>query len=241
MAGGSADAAAALVACDRLWGTNLGARTLHALAAELGSDVAFPLVGGSALGTGRGERLVALPDSGSWHWVIATQATGLTTPEVFRVFDDLGGYGAAYAASLAAAATARAGDPLGAAPLGAAPATPTPGPDPSTHLAPGAHESRIGDALAEGDPAALGRLLHNDLTEPALEIRPELGDVLAAFERAGALGQVLSGSGPTVVGLALDADHARAIAAVLRAAEVADRVLVTTAPARGAHLIEGEA
>ncbi|SJM55324.1 hypothetical protein CZ771_07685 [Actinomycetales bacterium JB111] len=52
---------------------------------------------------------------------------------------------------------------------------------------------------------------------------------------------MLSGSGPTVVGLALDADHARSIAAVLRAAEVADRVLVTTAPARGAHLIEREA
>src|SRR5699024_5535892 len=117
----------------------------------------------------------------------------------------------------------------------------TPAAGPAATLAPGAHESRIGDALAEGDPAALGRLLHNDLTEPALDVRPELGDGLAAFEPAGALGQVLSGSGPTVVGLALNADHAASVAAVLRAAEVADRVLVTTAPARGAHILEERA
>ncbi|MGC5616750.1 4-(cytidine 5'-diphospho)-2-C-methyl-D-erythritol kinase [Georgenia sp. Z1491] len=239
MAGGSADAAAALLACDALWGTDLGAFDLHALAANLGSDVSFPLFGGSALGTGRGERLVVMPDVGEWHWVLATQATGLSTPAVFGVYDSMHGHPRGGPPSVpsmlhepSAPGTPHPGD---GRPTTVGPGTAGPG---SGGLAPGAHEAAIGDALADGDPDALGRLLLNDLTEPALELRPELGDVLAAFERAGALGAVLSGSGPTVAALALDARHAASVAAVVRGAEVADRVLTTTAPARGAHVVE---
>jgi 4-diphosphocytidyl-2-C-methyl-D-erythritol kinase len=89
MAGGSADGAGALLACDALWGTNAPRGELLEICAELGSDVPFSLVGGAALGTGRGERLTALEAGGTFHWVFAMAGRGLSTPAVFREFDRL--------------------------------------------------------------------------------------------------------------------------------------------------------
>ncbi|MFE4264670.1 4-(cytidine 5'-diphospho)-2-C-methyl-D-erythritol kinase [Streptomyces sp. NPDC056883] len=88
MAGGSADGAAALLACDALWGLKTPAEELLALCAELGSDVPFSLVGGAALGTGRGEILTPVA-AGTFHWVFAVADGGLSTPAVFREFDRL--------------------------------------------------------------------------------------------------------------------------------------------------------
>lgn len=90
MAGGSADGAGALLACDALWGTGASRDELLALCAELGSDVPFSLLGGAALGTGRGEKLTGLEVAGTFHWVFAMAARGLSTPAVFREFDRLG-------------------------------------------------------------------------------------------------------------------------------------------------------
>ncbi|MFD8521479.1 4-(cytidine 5'-diphospho)-2-C-methyl-D-erythritol kinase [Streptomyces capillispiralis] len=89
MAGGSADGAGALLACDTLWGTGAPRAELLDICAELGSDVPFSLVGGAALGTGRGEKLTALEVGGTFHWVFAMAARGLSTPAVFREFDRL--------------------------------------------------------------------------------------------------------------------------------------------------------
>ncbi|MFJ4503230.1 4-(cytidine 5'-diphospho)-2-C-methyl-D-erythritol kinase [Streptomyces sp. NPDC088864] len=89
MAGGSADGAAALLACDALWGTGTSRDELLALCAELGSDVPFSLVGGAALGTGRGERLTPVEVGGTFHWVFAVADGGLSTPAVYREFDRL--------------------------------------------------------------------------------------------------------------------------------------------------------
>ncbi|MCH0564288.1 MULTISPECIES: 4-(cytidine 5'-diphospho)-2-C-methyl-D-erythritol kinase [unclassified Streptomyces] len=89
MAGGSADGAAALVACDALWGTGAPREELLEICAELGSDVPFSLVGGAALGTGRGERLTEAETGGTFHWVFAMATRGLSTPAVFREFDRL--------------------------------------------------------------------------------------------------------------------------------------------------------
>ncbi|MDG4863637.1 4-(cytidine 5'-diphospho)-2-C-methyl-D-erythritol kinase, partial [Streptomyces sp. T-3] len=89
MAGGSADAAGALVACDALWGLGTPRAELLDICAELGSDVPFSLVGGAALGVGRGEQLTALPVGGSFHWVFAVADGGLSTPAVYREFDRL--------------------------------------------------------------------------------------------------------------------------------------------------------
>jgi 4-diphosphocytidyl-2-C-methyl-D-erythritol kinase len=89
MAGGSADGAGALLACNTLWGTAASRAELLAICAELGSDVPFSLVGGAALGTGRGEQLRTLEVGGTFHWVFAMADRGLSTPAVFREFDRL--------------------------------------------------------------------------------------------------------------------------------------------------------
>ncbi|MGW4205201.1 4-(cytidine 5'-diphospho)-2-C-methyl-D-erythritol kinase [Streptomyces sp. NPDC004726] len=89
MAGGSADGAGALLACDTLWGLDSPRSELLAICAELGSDVPFGLVGGAALGTGRGDRLTPLDVGGTFHWVFAVADGGLSTPAVYAEFDRL--------------------------------------------------------------------------------------------------------------------------------------------------------
>lgn len=89
MAGGSADAAAALVALDRLWGRRSTDDELLDLGARLGSDVPFALLGGTALGGGHGELVTPVADTGSWWWVLVTSTEGLSTPAVYRHFDAL--------------------------------------------------------------------------------------------------------------------------------------------------------
>ncbi|MGO4537020.1 4-(cytidine 5'-diphospho)-2-C-methyl-D-erythritol kinase [Leifsonia sp. 2MCAF36] len=87
MGGGSADAAATLVACDALWGTDVGREELLALAARLGADVPFALVGGTAIGTGRGDRLSPALATGQFHWVLALPEGELSTPDVYSELD----------------------------------------------------------------------------------------------------------------------------------------------------------
>nr|WSS62394.1 4-(cytidine 5'-diphospho)-2-C-methyl-D-erythritol kinase [Streptomyces sp. NBC_01177] len=89
MAGGSADGAAALLACDALWGTGATQEELLEICAELGSDVPFSLVGGAALGIGRGEQLTPVEVGGAFHWVFAVADGGLSTPAVYGEFDRL--------------------------------------------------------------------------------------------------------------------------------------------------------
>ncbi|NUU25909.1 MAG: 4-(cytidine 5'-diphospho)-2-C-methyl-D-erythritol kinase, partial [Streptomycetaceae bacterium] len=89
MAGGSADAAATLLACDTLWRGNTPREMLRRLGAELGSDVPFSDLGGTAIGTGRGERLAAVAAVGRFHWVFALAEGGLSTPAVYRECDRL--------------------------------------------------------------------------------------------------------------------------------------------------------
>ena len=89
MAGGSADAAATLIALDRLWDLQTSDDDLVRLAGSLGSDVPFALFGGTAAGTGHGEVVDPLEDNGAWWWVIVGNETGLSTPDVYARFDDL--------------------------------------------------------------------------------------------------------------------------------------------------------
>lgn len=200
MAGGSADAAATLLACARLWEVDVPLATLMDLAADLGSDVPFPLLGGTALGLGRGERLSPLPCEGEFHWVFALADGGLSTPAVFAECD-----------RLRAAFEQQAGWP---------------------------HESPdLLAALAAGDAKALGEALTNDLQPAALSLRPSLARTLATGREFGALGSLVSGSGPTCAFLAADADHAAELAAVLSEASVARAVVTATGPVPGAHVV----
>ena len=95
LAGGSADAAAALLACSVLWDLDTDPPALQELAAELGADVPFALLGGTALGTGRGTQLLPLLTRGQYHWALAFAERGLSTATVYQRFDDTTGAGSA--------------------------------------------------------------------------------------------------------------------------------------------------
>lgn len=198
MAGGSADAAAALIACDALWQTHLDRATLLKIGATLGSDVPFALAGGTAIGTGRGDRLTATLVRGQSHWVLAIADRGLSTADAYANLDRL-----------------RAGHDV------AAPRVDLP----------------VTAALAAGDQAGLGRALTNDLEPAALALRPELRKTLAAGRDAGALGGIVSGSGPTCAFLARDAEHALDLAVALSATGVCRTVKRVIGPVPGAQLV----
>ncbi len=126
LAGGSADAAAALLACNELWQAGLRPAELAEVAATLGSDVPFALTGGTAIGQGRGERLTPALVTGSYHWVLAFAAGSLATPDVYAACDRLraarSGSGAIRrvaepALSTALLAALRSGDPAAVGPL----------------------------------------------------------------------------------------------------------------------------
>lgn len=188
MAGGSADAAAALVALDELWGAELGRARLRELAAQLGADVPFCVSGGTALATGTGTATAQVLTRGTYHWVVGITDAPLSTPDVYRAYDEV--------------------------------ATPSE-----------AEPDAVLQALRTGDAEALGHALHNDLEIPAIHLRPDLADKRDALVEAGALGALVSGSGPTVVGLAANAqDAARLRDAVIG---VFDRVEIGLSPAGG--------
>ncbi len=194
LAGGSADAAATLVALDRLWSLGTADDELLRLAAGLGSDVPFALIGGTASGLGHGEQVRPVDDHGSWWWVLVPHRDGMSTPEVYRHFDQLRG-------------------------------SDVPAPELPDDLL---------RALAVGDVGWLADQLHNDLQDPALDLRPDLQRTLDHGREAGALGTLLSGSGPTVLLLCEDQAHAQLVRLGM-ADRGHDQVLAAPAPVLGAH------
>lgn len=93
MAGGSADAAGVLLACNQLWGLGASNEQLRKIGGTLGSDIPFSLMAGTALGLGRGEKLAPLAHCGALHWAVAINSVGLSTPRVFSRFDEMGAPG----------------------------------------------------------------------------------------------------------------------------------------------------
>jgi 4-diphosphocytidyl-2-C-methyl-D-erythritol kinase len=198
MAGGSADAAGALVACDALWRLGTPREELHALAAQLGSDVPFALHGNTAIGTGRGEQLTQVLARGSFHWVFALAEAGLSTPAVYGECDRLRGDRSV--------------------------------PDPYV-------SDMLLQAVAAGDSVLLGKALHNDLQPAALSLRPRLSQVLEVGEDFGALGGIVSGSGPTCAFVARDEEHSVDLALALSASGVCRSVRRAIGPAPGARVV----
>lgn len=210
MAGGSADAAAALVATDRLLGLGLSRAALEERAARLGSDVPFCVRGGTALGTGRGEELATLLHARvEQHVVVALADGGLSTPVVFAELDRL--------RAERGAAEQRDGRVLPRA---------------------GGTE-RLVHALAGDDLAAVAALLVNDMEPAALSLMPALRRTLRAGKEAGALHGMVSGSGPTCLFFCSDREHAITVAADLSEAGVAREVRITSGPVGGAHIVDG--
>lgn len=197
MAGGSADAAAALLACSVLWDLDASPDDLMELGARLGADVPFCLAGGTAMGTGRGDRLASVLSRGSYQWVLALDEGELSTPAVFRRFDEL--------------------HPGGSADLEVPP--------------------ELLNALISGDPVALGECLTNDLEAAAISLRPQLGRVLRTGRELGALGALVSGSGPTVAFLVSDERSAIDLSVGLTSEGLVRGIRRVHGPVPGARLI----
>ena len=198
MAGGSADAAATVVALEHLWGLDLEREALEAMAAELGSDVPFLVAGGTAMGSGRGELLAPVLARGTYHWVLALAEGGLSTPEVYAECDRL-----------------RADEEV---------------PEPVATPA-------LMAALRTGDAHELAPQLSNDLQDAAVSLRPDLAETLDAGMEYGALGGIVSGSGPTVAFLVENTEAGIDLAVALTASGVASDVRRAAGPVHGAHVI----
>ncbi len=196
MAGGSADAAGALLACAVLWDLDISPDELRELGAQLGADVPFCLVGGTALGTGRGDQLAPALSRGTYHWVLGFSEGELSTPAVFRQFDALG--------------------------LGCDPPEVPP---------------ELLNALVSGDPTALGRTLTNDLQTAAVALRPQLQQLIEAGVEFGAIGAIVSGSGPTVAFLAANESAAVDLSVRLSSEGLCRAVKRVSGPVPGARLL----
>ena len=199
MAGGSADAAGALLACDVLWRTSLARERLEVLAAQLGSDVVFSLQGGTAVGTGRGELVTPAMTRGSYNWVFALAQEGLSTPAVYREFDRL-----------------KSGVVI---------------PEPSI-------PAPLMEALLAGDAERVGAELRNDLQPAAIALRPELDLLLEVGRDYGALGAMVSGSGPTCAFLVRDEEQALDLAVSLSASGMCRDVVRAAGPSHGVRIKE---
>jgi len=254
LAGGSADAAAALVACNELWACGLSQQQLAEIGAKVGSDVAFALLGGTAVGRGRGEQLTpALAPATQYHWVLAFADGQLSTPEVYATLDRLRAAQAGGTAPAPSSARGRAAQP-GAAPRAAKSGAAKSGAAKSGAAKSGAAQSRTAQsrtaqspapgldaalmsALRSGDATLVGRTLSNDLQPAAISLFPALRKTLAAGLELGALGALVAGSGPTCVFLASSADRALALAASLAGAGVCRSVARATGPVPGAAIV----
>jgi 4-diphosphocytidyl-2-C-methyl-D-erythritol kinase len=199
MAGGSADAAAAIVAIDELYSLEMTREEMHSIAAQLGSDVPFLLSGGTAIGQGRGDQLTAALSRGTYHWVLALSSVGLSTPAVYSECDRL-----------------RQGLDIS---------------DPQISDA-------LMQALLSADPSNVGKLLINDLQPAACSLRPALRLILDVGQEYGALGAIVSGSGPTVAFLVSDEEHGLDLAVALSASGVVGSVTRAFGPVHGAKVIE---
>lgn len=186
MAGGSADAAATLKACNEFWQVGLSLEELAQLGAQLGADVPFGLYGGVALGTGRGDLIEPLKAApGPYYWTFALQDKGLSTAAVFKHFD----------------ATVQA--------------------PPAADMPP----EQLLDVLEAGDVAEVSRHIRNDLQATAIDLRPELGQLIDLAKKAGALAAMVSGSGPTVAALSSSRAVAERVAQCWRTSPFCDQVV----------------
>jgi 4-diphosphocytidyl-2-C-methyl-D-erythritol kinase len=173
LGGGSGNAAGVLVGLNELWEFGLDRSGLLELAGVVGSDVPYCIDGGTALATGKGEALTALPFPSDLWLVLGISYVPLLTREVYAAWEP-----------------SDSKLKVGSAPMTL--------------------------ALGAGDVPEVAALLHNDLEPAIFKLRPELEDKKQELLQAGALGALVSGSGPTVYGVAGDRAHAEAIAASVK-------------------------
>jgi 4-diphosphocytidyl-2-C-methyl-D-erythritol kinase len=199
MGGGSADAAAALVAVNALLRAEVSPERLHDIAATLGSDVPFALAGGAAIGVGKGDVLTAVEGVAPIHLVLILDDQGLSTPAVYKRLDELRDQREEQAES------------------------------------PEINRNII-RALQNGNPFEIAELLHNDLEEAAISLRPDLRIKMTTALQHGAIRVMVSGSGPTILALAASEVAAMQIARSLN--ELGYNAIATSGPAIGTQLVD---
>jgi 4-diphosphocytidyl-2-C-methyl-D-erythritol kinase len=198
MAGGSADAAATLVAIDALYRLECTRDELLEIGSELGSDVPFMIAGGTAVGTGRGDILTPALSRGTYHWVFALSSVGLSTPSVYGECDRLRG---------------------------------------DLEIADPKSNDQLMQALLTGDASLVGESLNNDLQSAACSLRPALNLILDVGRDYGALGALVSGSGPTIAFLVENEEAGLDLAVALTASGVVGSVARASGPVHGARVI----
>jgi 4-diphosphocytidyl-2-C-methyl-D-erythritol kinase len=195
LAGGSADAAAALLGADAAGGGQLTRDRLEAMGRRLGSDVTFCLRGGTALVQGTGNLVSPMACPHRLWWVLGISEHPLGTAEVYQRFDEI---------------------------------SPAPPGRPERPI-------QLARALVEGHPKVIAKALRNDLEAAAFDLAPGLSGRKHAMRAVGAVGAVLSGSGPTIAGLCRNEAHAEEVAR--RAEEVFPRVEVVASAEAGAEVV----
>lgn len=188
LAGGSTDAAAVLVGIDMMWQLGLTQPELQDLAARLGSDVPFCLAGGTAIATGRGEELSPLPDLDHLYVVLAKNRNLMvSTAWAYQTYRNQ--FGHSYVRDTQSLESR------------------------ATRV----HSGPIVHAIYNKDGSQIGQLLHNDLEKVVLPTTPQVAQLREAFHSSGALGTMMSGSGPTVFALCQSQAQAQEIEQNVRA------------------------
>ena len=206
LAGGSTDAAAVLMGVDLMWQLGLTQPELQELAARLGSDVPFCLAGGTALATGRGEALSPLPDLENLYVVLAKHRN-LMVSTVWAYQTYRSEFGHTYIRDRVSLVTP---EELGLPTLGASAES-------LESRAARVHSGPMVNAIFNKNASQIGQLLHNDLEKVVLPATPQVMQLREAFESSGALGTMMSGSGPTVFALCESEAHAQEIQQNVRA------------------------
>jgi 4-diphosphocytidyl-2-C-methyl-D-erythritol kinase len=187
LAGGSTDAAGVLVGIDLLWKLGLTHDELQELGAKLGSDVPFCIAGGTMLATGRGEELTPLPEVDLFLVLGKYHSLSVSTAWAYQTYRQQ--FSHSYISDAASLEARR------------------------QHI----HSGPMVQAIAQRDPAQIAKLLHNDLEKVVLPAHPQVQALRNAFQHAGAIGAMMSGSGPTVFALAESPAHAQQIQQQVRA------------------------
>ena len=195
LAGGSADAAAALLGAEAAGGGQMTRDRLEAMGRRLGSDVTFCLRGGTALVQGTGNLVTPMVCPHRLWWVLGISDLPLGAAEVYQRFDEI---------------------------------SPAPPGRPERPV-------QLARALVEGHPKVIAKALRNDLEAAAFDLAPGLSGRKHAMRAVGAVGAVLSGSGPTIAGLCRNEAHAEEVAR--RAEEAFARVEVVASAEAGAEVL----
>ena len=222
LGGGSADCAETLKALNRLWNLNFPMETLLELGAKLGADVPFCLTGGLARVSGVGERIEPLRNPPHCALVLITPGGGLSTPEVFRAYDEMVKQGEDFGGKHAGNAVKYSPEnpTSGSCMAEHSPEAPARGNCTATEHSP----LRLAEVLLTGDYALAERLSFNALEAPAIRLLPEIGKWINRFRELGARYVRMTGSGSTVFGVFDSLETARTIASQIPGAIVVETI-----------------